>query len=68
MSGIFFAACRSLALLYDSGSYLRGAFKYNELFIRSINEAISEDKMTVKDSTIVKVLLLASSEVYMMIL
>ncbi|KAH6677613.1 hypothetical protein B0J14DRAFT_347182 [Halenospora varia] len=63
MIGRFFAACRSLALLLDSSSYLCNAFKYSGAFIRSINETIFEDEGSVKDSTIVKIWLLASSEV-----
>jgi hypothetical protein len=63
MSGIFFAASRSLALLHSSGPYLSDAFKYDDAFLRSINKAISEDGGSVKDSTIVQVWLLASSEV-----
>jgi len=64
MDGLFSAACRSLALLHKSDLYLRPAFIYNAKCIRSINEAISKkEAASCNDSTIVKILMLASTEV-----
>lgn len=63
MDGILFTACRNLALLPNNDFYAREMFKYNGKSIHAINESISRDGKTVTDSTIIKVLLLASAEV-----
>jgi hypothetical protein len=61
LNGILFAASRNLALLSSHGAYLEDAFRYNQQCIQSINKAIYKGGTLVSNSTITKVLLLAST-------
>lgn len=64
MNGLFSESCRNLALLYKADRYLDAAFRYNEKLIQSVRESVSSEAgADSSDSTIVKVLLLASAEV-----
>lgn len=63
MNGLFLAACRSLANQTHEGIYAAQALKYKGACIRSVAKAIGDDVDSVSDSTVAKVLFLASDEV-----
>lgn len=63
MNGLFLAACRSLANQTHHGIYAAQALRYKGACIRSVAKAIEEEGDSVSDSTVAKVLFLASDEV-----
>jgi hypothetical protein len=65
MNGLFLSACRSLANRTHDGIYASQALRYKGACIRSVAKAIEEEGDNVSDSTVAKVLFLASDEVSM---
>ncbi|KFY04029.1 hypothetical protein V490_00017 [Pseudogymnoascus sp. VKM F-3557] len=62
MNGLFLSACRSLANRTHDGIYASQALRYKGACIRSVAKAIEEEGDNVSDSTVAKVLFLASDE------